>query len=180
MAHRYAIAPDLVVQSIVATSSDVQVVIKNVGDAAVTDEFWVDGYINPRIAPSRVNQAWWELGDEGLAWWVSGPALAALRPGGSTTLRINDSYYVEGESNIETWPLPAGTTFYVQVDSYDPGTTYGMVHETHEVTGRAYNNILGPVHSTTIAAAEAMPALGNGESLPPGNPHPTSAPPPRR
>jgi hypothetical protein len=174
MANRYAIAPDLVIQSLTATSNNVQVVIKNVGDAAVSHEFWVDAYINPHVAPTRVNQAWWELGDQGLAWWVSGPALTALAPGGSITLSINDPYYVKGESHVGTWPLPVGTTFYAQVDSYDPGTTHGMVLESHEVTGRAYNNIYGPVSSTTAAAAGAMPAIEYGD------PVATGAPPPRR
>jgi hypothetical protein len=168
MTSRYAIAPDLVIQSVTATSNNVQVVIKNVGDAAVTDEFWVDAYVNPRVAPSHVNQAWWELGDEGLAWWISGPALAALVPGGSTTLRIHDAYYVEGESNIDTWPLPVGTTLYAQADSYDPGTTHGMVLESHEVAGQAYNNIFGPVSSTAAASAATMPPTEYGDPVSPG------------
>jgi hypothetical protein len=167
IANRHAIAPDLVVQSVTATSNNVQVVIVNVGDAAVSHKFWVDAYINPRIAPWRVNQAWWDLGDEGLAWWVSGPALAALVPGGSATLRIDDPYYIKGESHIKTWPLTVGTTLYVQVDSYDPGTTYGMVPESHEVTGQSYNNINGPVHSTAATSAGATPPMKHGELGPP-------------
>jgi len=173
IADRYTIAPDLVVQSIAASGNNVQVVIKNVGNAAVTNEFWVDAYINPRIAPSRVNQAWWQLGDEGLAWWVSGPALAALVPGGSATLRMGDSNYVAAESHIETWPLPVGTTLYAQVDSYASGTLDGMVLESHEVTGQAYNNIYGPI-SSTAASAGAMPSTEYSEPVSSG------APPPRR
>jgi hypothetical protein len=93
-------------------------------------------------------------------------------PGGSTTLRINDPYYVEGESNVDTWPLPVGTTLYVQVDSYDPGTTHGMVLESHEVTGQAYNNIYGPVSSTAAASAGSMPPIEYSKPVSSGTPPP--------
>jgi hypothetical protein len=41
--NNYVVAPDLVVQSVTATSDGVQVVITNQGAAPVTDDFWVDG-----------------------------------------------------------------------------------------------------------------------------------------
>ena len=45
---------------------------------------------------------------------------------------------------------------YAQVDSYNPSTSYGTVLETHEMVGGAYNNIRGPVASSS-ALTEASP-----------------------
>jgi hypothetical protein len=172
LTHKYVLAPDLIVERITASGSSIEVVIKNQGNAPVLNEFWVDGYINPQIVPNGVNQPWWERGQEGMAWWVEGQALAALIPGGSFTLKAYDAYYARHESNIETWPLPAGTTLYAQVDSYDLDTTYGIVLESHEVTGQAYNNIYGPVHSTAAISAGTMPSIEHDELVPPGAPLP--------
>jgi hypothetical protein len=152
LTHKYVLAPDLIVERITASGSNLQVVIKNVGNAPVLGNFWVDGYINPQMVPDGVNQPWWARGKQGIAWWVDGQALAALVPGGSFTLRAYDAYYVEPESHISTWPLPAGTTLYAQVDSYSESTLHGLVYESHEQTGDAYNNIHGPVISTATAA----------------------------
>jgi hypothetical protein len=137
----------------------------------VLNDFWVDGYINPQIVPNAVNQPWWERGQEGMAWWVTGQARAALVPGGSFTLKAYDAYFVPDESEIKTWPLPAGTTLYAQADSYNLDTLYGMVAETHERTGGPYNNITGPVISTASVAGQSLaPAqehVSFGESNPP-------------
>jgi hypothetical protein len=135
----YVIAPDLVVQSITATSDDVQVVIENQGDAPVTDEFWVAAYVNPDTAPTVVNQLWWDLGTEGMFWGVSADLLP-LNPGQTITLTVGDASYVPDYSRV-SWPLAPGTPVYVQVDAYDEGTTYGAVLESHEITGATYNNI---------------------------------------
>jgi hypothetical protein len=40
---------------------------------------------------------------------------------------------------------------YAQVDVYDATTTHGAVWENHELNGASYNNILGPVLSTTAS-----------------------------
>ena len=171
LSQKYVLAPDLIVERITVSGSSIQVVIKNQGNAPVLSEFWVDGYINPQIVPNGVNQPWWERGKEGMAWWVTGPARAALVPGGSFTLRAYDAYYVRDESHIKTWPLPAGTTLYAQVDSYNLDTSYGLVYESHERTGDAYNNIHGPVISTASVAGQSLsstpeqPPSGH-ESLP--------------
>jgi hypothetical protein len=48
------------VQSITATDTDVQVAIENQGDVPVTDELWVEAYVDPNPAPTAVNQLWWD------------------------------------------------------------------------------------------------------------------------
>ena len=149
----YVAAPDLVVQRIVATSNNVQVVIKNQGNAAAVDDFWVEVYINPRTAPTRVNQLWSDLADQGLVWGIT----ADMRPGDVLTLTVGDAYYVADYSQV-TWPLAAGTPVYAQVDSADANTTYGAVLEIHEITGGVYNNIASTTSTASAAQAAHAPA----------------------
>ena len=59
---RHIVAPDLVVQSLSATSRNVELVIRNQGNGPVTDAFWVDVYINPRTPPTQVNETYDDLG----------------------------------------------------------------------------------------------------------------------
>jgi uncharacterized repeat protein (TIGR01451 family) len=132
----HVVAPDLVVESVSATSDDVQVVIRNAGNGPVSDEFWVDVYIDPHPVPTAVNQIWPDLASQGLAWGVT----MDLQPGDVLTLIVGDAYYVPEHSRV-SWPLAAGTQVYAQVDSLDAETTYGAVLESHEITGGAYNNI---------------------------------------
>jgi hypothetical protein len=134
-------APDLVVKGITATADDVQVVIENQGNAPTPREFWVDLYIDPDTVPTAVNQLWNHLGDQGIAWGVT----LRLEPGQELTLSFDDEYYDPARSSV-SWPLPAGTPIYAQVDSHDPATTYGALLEDHEQTGEPYNNIFGPVY----------------------------------
>lgn len=154
-AHRHTTAPDLIVQSITVTSNNVQVVILNQGHAPVHGEFFVDAYIDPRPAPTAVNQTWDQLGSRGLVWAITQDVLWRLGPGGALTLNVNDAHYVQ---ELSSFPgsLAVGTAVYAQVDSYNPATTYGNVLETHEITGGAYNNIRGPAYSTAAA-----PGTGN-------------------
>jgi PKD repeat protein len=155
---QYVVAPDLVVERIIATSNNVQVVIKNQGGAPVNDEFWVDVYLNPSEAPIRVNQTWNMLGNQGLAWGVTSSALPALTPGGVLTLTLPDGYYQPDYSNV-SWPLPVGLPVYAQVDSADALTTYGAVLENHEMVGGLYNNILGPVYVTSAGTTSDAPQV---------------------
>jgi hypothetical protein len=149
---RYAIAPDLVVGSLTATATNVELEIQNQGLAPVANAFWVDVYINPSRAPAAVNETFDTLGTYGLAWGVYGEALSALTPGGSVTLRMGDAYYYP---DISVFPavLSRGTPVYAQVDSFNPDTGYGTVLESHEATGGPYNNIAGPVFSVTGVAS---------------------------
>jgi hypothetical protein len=152
------IDPDLVVESITASSANVTVVLRNVGNAPVRDEFWVDVYLDPVPAPTHVNQLWSDLGNQGLVWGVTAPALP-IAPGGTVTLNVSDAYFWPPYSYV-AWPIPAGTSVYAQADSYNEATTYGAVLETHEVTGGPYNNILGPVLSVPGAAGAPLPVMG--------------------
>ncbi len=159
--------PDLVVRSLIATGDSVQVVIKNQGNTPVTDEFWVDVYINPNPVPSAVNQTWDQLASQGLVWGVGGDALSALEAGGVFTLTVlrqgqdtvGDPYYRADFSRI-SWPLPAGVQVYAQVDSADADTTYGAVLESHESIGGVYNNIKAV---SGLSAMGAAASLANSE-----------------
>jgi len=154
----HAVAPDLVVGSLTATSDGVHVVVVNQGNAPVTDEFWVDVYIDPDPAPTAVNQIWEDLADQGLVWGVTSAALP-LEPGDVITLAVGDDYYVADYSYV-TWPLPEGTPVYAQVDSANLDTTYGGVLENHEIVGGAYNNVSHTVSTAGIVGAAAPPAEG--------------------
>jgi uncharacterized repeat protein (TIGR01451 family) len=157
----FASAPDLVVERIVVTSNNIQVVIENRGNTPVVDEFWVDVYISPATPPTRVNQTWDMLGSQGLVWGVTASALSQLEPGGTLTLTVGDTYYVADYSTV-MWPLPAGTPVYAQVDSAAESSTYGAVLENHEITGGTYNNITSTVSLATGSAS--LPAGNHGPS----------------
>jgi hypothetical protein len=137
---RYAALPDLIVTDIIATPDDVQVVIENVGDSAVTDDFWVDVYIDPDPVPTGVNQVWYDgRSEQGIVWGVTA-SQTPMNPGDVITLRINDQYYSSHYSSF-AGSLPGGTQVWAQVDAVDLQTDYGAVLETHEAGGGAYNNI---------------------------------------
>ncbi len=139
-----AALPDLVVESVVATPDDVQVVVVNQGHAATVHAFWVDVYVDPDPVPTEVNQLWQDLSEQGLVWGVT----VSLLPGESVTLNLNDEFYSEQWSDI-TWPLELGLPIYVQVDAWnDADPDSGAILESHEMAGDAYNNIT----STTVVA----------------------------
>jgi hypothetical protein len=135
-------APDLVIDSIVATSNDVQIVIRNQGNASVSTEFWVQVYFDPNPIPTAVNQVWYNgYANYGLFWGVT-PSTLPLRPGDSLALSVGDAFYTSVPPFTVFPPsLPAGTPVYVQVDAVDLETDYGAVRETHEIRGESYNNI---------------------------------------
>jgi len=175
----YAAAPDLVVDSIVATANAVTVTISNQGDAPITrtfsNEFWVDVYIEPDPTPTHVNQTWAHLGDQGLLWGVTQDALP-LDPGETlvlTTSRDQDGAYFWPQESAITWPLPAGTEIWAQVDSAHAETEYGAVLENHEIVGAPYGeggNILGPVFSTG-GIEDLSPAATGGQRWRPPSEH---------
>jgi hypothetical protein len=166
----YAVAssyPDLVIDQISTNGGSLQVVVKNIGSAAVTAAFWVDLYVDPRTPPTGVNQTWNMLGAQGLVWGVSGAALP-LAPGTTLTLRAGDAYF-RPEYSRQTGTIAPGTPLFAQVDSYNADTTYGAVLESHEADGRVYNN---SGHATTAQSLPTgpMPALtapgSNSDRLP--------------
>jgi hypothetical protein len=160
-------APDLVVDSLTADANSVTVTIKNTGSAPVLDSFWVDVYLDPQPAPTKVNQHWWELAGQGLVWGVTQP----IAVGESLTLTIGDPYFSTFHSHF-TSPLAAGTPIWAQVDSVNLNTNYGGVLELHEITGGPYNNINSALSTaktnptkTPLAAPGAPPAAD--QKLPP-------------
>ena len=143
-------APDLVVDQVLATPDTIQVTIRNQGDAPVDDAFWVDMYLDPDPPPSQVNQIWEDLAEQGLVWGVT----KSLQPGELVVLTVGDAYYHPDHSQV-SWPLPAGTELWVQVDSAAAGSSYGAVLESHEILSQPYNNIFGPVSLIPMANAPA-------------------------
>lgn len=144
--------PDLIIQSISASPTGIQVVIKNIGVGPVTtdQEFWVDVYLNPDKTPTSVNEIWEKVSSQGLVWGVTAAALP-LDPGETLTLTSGDTYYWP---SLSQWrmPIQAGTLIYAQVDSAHINTSYGGVLESHEKTNQFYNNISGPVVTTADLA----------------------------
>ena len=156
----FSIGPDLVVESILASPDLMVVVIRNQGelpiDALVSNEFWVDLYINPDTAPTEVNQTWDHIGSAGIAWGITADALP-LAPGAALTLTIGTDagpypYYRDDKSTV-SWPLSVGTELWAQADSANDATDYGAVLEDHETMNIAYNNITGPVTVTAMLHA---------------------------
>jgi len=143
--HNAVNAPDLIVTDLSVSNDNIQIVIENLGNLAVTDAFWVDVYIDPTVAPVAVNQTWQQLGDYGAVWGVEGAALPIL-PGETLILTMSDSYYRTDLSQLPV-TIAIGTPIYAQVDSANANTNYGNVNEIHEINGGIYNNIVGPLIS---------------------------------
>ncbi|MCB9098626.1 MAG: tandem-95 repeat protein [Anaerolineales bacterium] len=135
--------PDLVVDNVDATTSVVTVVIRNTGNASITDPFWVDVYANPTTSPG-LNQPWATIAEAGAVWGVT----QSLAPGESLTLTTGDAYYVAAFSSAS---IPTGATVYALVDSVNYNTNYGNVAESDES-----NNLGGPV---TAGAGGSPPAI---------------------
>ena len=143
-------APDLVVESITATASDVQVVVVNQGGAATAGQFWVDVYIDPDPAPTRVNQLWQHVAQQGLVWGIT----VVMEPGDSITLSFGDEFYSTQWSDV-SWPLGLDLPVYAQVDAWnDDDPDVGAILENHEILGLAYNNI-----DSTIVSGGTLSAI---------------------
>jgi hypothetical protein len=144
VAGNHAVAPDLVVKDLIATTDNVTVVIENQGNAPVGNGFWVQAYVDPDPIPDGVNQIWYYgYSDYGVSWAVDDPQLLSLTPGGALTLTLGDAYPAPYTQFPD--PLPAGTPVYAQVDAYHPDTDYGTVLELDEILGLDYNNIASTV-----------------------------------
>ncbi len=152
----FVLAPDLVIDSLTASSSGVTLVIRNQGNAPVVDAFWVDVYFNPSVPPG-VNQPWPTIASHGQVWGVTGAGLSQLTPGGTLTLTSGGAYYFPQYSSAP--PLPVGANVYGLVDSVNFSTTYGAVQESNEA-----NNRFGPVLSTA-ASGPLTAGLGGSPSL---------------
>lgn len=137
----------------------VQVYIANYGTEPITEEFWVDLYLDPTTAPTEVNQRWEDLGTYGAHWGIT-TANLPLDPGEglyligtkeytlTSTSEVGDeaatnivrNYLVATECNMPA-VISSTSQIYVQVDSIDLDTDFGAVLENHEEYGRPYNNI---------------------------------------
>jgi len=168
--------PDLVVDTMSVTADGVEMVIRNQGDVPVLpeDQFWVDLYVAPDPAPTRVNQPWDSLCGEGLVWGIPAEALPlgpdeVMSLAYSTDPAAPNLYYYAKLSNFPG-SLAEGTLVYVQVDSWNPDTSYGAVLENHEAVGGGYNNILGPMFSRTEGMVQKprQTAIPGPEVSPPG------------
>ena len=159
-------APDLIVSGMTVSATDVQVEITNQGTTAVTNDFWVDTYINPTIPPTHVNQTWETQGGEGIVWGVTNVTLA---PGDSMILSLASPYYDAANSNF-SGSIVAGSTVYAQVDSANANTNYGNVLETHEILNGTYNNIAMTTAATAVfipPASQQAIAPSRSAQLPP-------------
>jgi hypothetical protein len=140
-------APDLIITHLLATQHHITMVIQNVGNAPVVNNFWVDAYVDPDPIPSTPNDIWQDFADQGLAWGIQGN----LPPG--ATLTLTEGTALPGITyTLVTWPLRIGTAIYAQVDSAYVGQSYGAVLESHEILGSGYNNISGPANVEASAA----------------------------
>lgn len=147
-------APDLVVTNVNATNSEVQVTIRNQGNVATANGFWVDFYVDPNPVPTHANQLWDDLGSEGIAWGITIP----INPGDSLTLIYSTApgapnTFVSADDTNFTGTMVAGTVVYAQVDSAHVGHVNGAIEETHEILGEAYNNVSQMFTSTAAGAA---------------------------
>ena len=156
-----AFLPDLIIDSFMASSSQVTVTVKNNGETSVNDAFWVQVAINPANPPTAVNQRWDALGNsqggaaQGALWGVIGPDVP-LAPGASVTLTLNDKYYYSGSpTNNVPSPIPVGATVYAQLDAINFLTSYGNVLESDE-----NNNITSTISIAGSSAALSPPAEG--------------------
>jgi hypothetical protein len=146
-----AAAPDLVIDTLAASSSGVTLVIRNAGNRPVVDAFWIDVYFNPTSTPV-VNKRWPDIASRGAVWGIQGAALP-LDPGESLTLTTGDAYYFPQFSSSP--PLPVGANVFALVDSVDFSTTYGVVQESNEG-----NNLAGPVISTAASGPSTAEQAG--------------------
>jgi hypothetical protein len=146
--------PDLVVNSVLASSNAVTVVIQNQGQDPVNDAFWVEVYVNPTMPPTGPNQEWHKVGSEvGLVWGIVDLPISA---GQSITLTLSSPSFAPNQSSPLPVVITPGSQVYAQVDSANTGVATGAVLETDET-----NNIVGPVISTVQRGPE--PVVSNIE-----------------
>ncbi len=137
-------------------SVTVIVEVTNQGNIPVSQDFWVDFYINPEdinanpVVPT-VNQRWDELCRDGaftgnpcyygIVWLVEDD----IAPGESVTLKSTTI-----SSLFSRWPgyFVNGTErLYVQVDSWNPGVSTGAVAESNE------DNNLASILNITVSGS---------------------------
>ncbi|MFK7804526.1 MAG: Calx-beta domain-containing protein [Anaerolineae bacterium] len=164
-------APDLVVDSIQVEGSAVTVVIRNAGNTAVVNPFWVDLIIDPTTPPTQVNDTAEVLNAVGLVWGIQGGAIP-LAADETLTLTVDGPYFYSALSTLNG-SIPAGADLYAHVDSASTTTTHGAVQEGHEISGSAYNNILQVTSSADLKVSVETDVQGRsrqGSQFMPGRP----------
>lgn len=166
---------DLVVESVTWSPSPptagqpyhVEIVVRNDGVLTVTNDFWVDLYLNPSATPG-VNQTWNMLTQAGYgkAWLVRDD----LAPGATVTLHTSDpDDPLNPEDRYSHWPPPdfdaSHNPFYVLVDSW--GQSYGQVDEGASED----NNLWGPVNAGSLGVTGDLSGQP-GPPSPPTGPRP--------
>jgi hypothetical protein len=163
-----------VVDSVTVNTDSAIVVIANQGDAAVLpvpyNTFWVDLYVDPERMPTGVNDVWYDLADQGIAWGFT--ADKPIHAGETITLVLCSGSAVSGLHPVAEYTrfdgaLAPGTLIAVQVDSAnldDP--EYGGVPEDHEILGLAYNNIDVTLSLAGSGCGGDASALSSGDGQP--------------
>jgi hypothetical protein len=109
---------------------NIEVKIRNTGQQAIKEPFWVDLYVSPQRRPT-VNQGWETLSDYGATWLVDG-----LDAGETRTL---DTLNADpARSNLLRFPIAGAQEVYVLVNSYQTGARASVVED-------ASNNLIGPL-----------------------------------
>lgn len=141
--------PDLVVSELVATTTEVRVMIRNVGNRTTSDDFWVDVSFNPYECPPQINQPWPQIASAGVVWGVT----RELAAGESLELVTGGDYYWASESSGP--PYPVGADVWAYVDSVDWSTTWGAVREIKEE-----NNTRSTVSGVGTEGVRSLPLEG--------------------
>jgi subtilisin-like proprotein convertase family protein len=137
ISQNYTPAPDLVVDNVEVTTNTISITISNQGPLPAEGGFWVDLYFAPSPPPTQANETWSDgRSTYGAVWGFESDLMA----GETVTLMVNDGYFSSDHSSLPT-SYTAHDPIYVQVDSYDPGSTHGAILEVDEITGQLYNNI---------------------------------------
>ena len=143
----FAYMPDLEILSLTARADFAEVTLKNRGNQATHNDFWVDVYFNPSRKP-RINEPWPVLAAHGIAFGVTD----SIPAGGTLVVSTTGKYFVANESSPPPWP--EGVPVWAYVDSVNFATTWGAVRESDET-----NNVFGPVES---GSAAGQTPLGDG------------------
>jgi hypothetical protein len=139
--------------------------VTNRGDAATSDGFWVDLYINPAEVPV-VNQPWDDLCGlqpcHGIVWGVSDP----LEPGASITLTTTATSYAEEQTIWPGWFAAGTSDLYLLVDSWNCNeqgeqcVTSGVEQESDEANNLTHLDgltVMGENPATTRMHARDVP-----------------------
>jgi uncharacterized repeat protein (TIGR01451 family) len=185
---------DLVVQSVrfvpttptIGSLYHLEVVIRNEGNDAVSQDFFVELYLNPSQNPPSVGQAWWDFSQSGAnypymscrvdttcygrAWRVT----SDLGPGATLTLSTDPALNPHNAS-YDRWPA-AGAAY---TDRHTPiivlADSFGAVVETDEGNNLSNElNVAGQAPGAGAAGITSAPSPVPPPALP--GPHPILPP----